>query len=248
MVFSMATNEVIPTDGFLTENSEESPSEIVIQRATLEEELLFKDSREDCERRKVPFRGVLVNKNTGEPVENLVVQLGREFALRKLFNIVPSVDSTLDNFNRRVISCFGVGIGGTPLGDPNNPIPPTPADSSLNTPVSLITTTSGTSSIYLDRVTNGVEFNWMKKKFTGSPTIVLNSTTDEYYVKVTLSILNTEVRGRNINELSLFTGRDTTTTVGAFTNFIMFNRLTFSTEFFPTDNTKALEYDYYLYV
>lgn len=248
MVINMSTSNIIPTDGFLTENTEESPSEIVTRRATLEEELLFKDSQDDCHRRKVPFRGVLVNKETGQPVDNLVVQAGREFALRKLFNLIPSIDTTLDNFNRRVIACFGVGIGGTPLGDPNNPIPPTPADTSLNTPVSLITTTDATSSIYLDRVTNGVEYNWMKKKFTGSPTIVLNSTTDEYYVKVTLSILNTEVRGRNINELSLFTARDTSTTAGVYTNFLMFNRLTFSTEFFPTENTKALEFDYYLYV
>lgn len=219
-----------------------------IVHATLEESMLFKDSQEDAYKRKIPFKGILVNRTTKQVVPNLVVQTGREFALRKLFNIIPSIDNTQDNFNRRVICSFGLGIGGTDIGNPNNPLAPTPADTSLNTPVPIIQTTASTSSLYLDRVTNGSNYDWYKKKFTGSPVIVANTTTDEYYVKVTLSILNTEVRSRNINELALFTGRDTVGSPGNYSNFIMFNRLTFATEFFPSENTKSIEYDYYLYV
>lgn len=219
-----------------------------IVHATLEESMMFRDSQNDAHKRKVPFKGILVNRTTKQVVPNLVVQTGREFALRKLFNIIPSIDNTQDNFNRRVICAFGLGIGGTDIGNPNNPLTPTPADTSLNTPVPIIQTTTSTSSLYLDKVTNGANYDWYKKKFTGSPVIVTNTTTDEYYVKVTLSILNTEVRSRNINELALFTGRDLSTSVGNYTNFLMFNRLTFATEFFPADNTKAIEYDYYLYV
>jgi len=67
---------------------------------------------------------------------------------------------------------------------------------------------------------------------------------------MTLSISNTEIRGASLNEIALYSGRETSAGSGVFpTNTLqMFSRLTFPTEFFPLVSSKAIEYDYYLYI
>jgi len=116
-----------------------------ILHATLEERLWFQEAQNNCKQKNTPFKGLVVNKETGKIVENLVIQGGRELALRKLFNLPYSIDGTLANFHLRKIACFAIGSGGTPMGDPGNPIAPTPADTTLNTEIPFFQTSSNSS-------------------------------------------------------------------------------------------------------
>jgi hypothetical protein len=259
-----------------------------LERMSLDESRMINEARAHSKKLKVPFQGIAVFKNsdTGEilgwqpPViyENLVGRTGRELSLRKLFNLPSSLDgSDLTLFSKRAIVAFGLGTGGTPLGDPENPTAPTPADSGLNTPVPIIVTSSIASfngvswssmttlqqnnliAPYLDvnTVVNGgiTETHYNKKRFTGSPLIVTTPSptpddvyADDYYVKLVLTIETIDVRGTNVNELCLFSGRDTGTTgAGQYTAYAMFSRLTFPTEFFPLISSKTITLDYYIY-
>lgn len=224
------------------------------QHATLVERMLFQEAQNRAYDKRTPFRGVVVFRDLQNPdgppviVENLVIQNGREIALRKLFNLYPTGDGTLANFNKRIICGFGVGDGGTPLGAPTSPITPTPADTGLSNAVIFQTTLTSTLAGYIDNAQVGLDYNWNKKAFTSPPVLTVNTSTNEIYVKMTLGISALDCRGSNVNEIVLYTGIETTPGSGVFGSFIAFSRLTFPTEAFPLLSNKAFEYDYYLYV
>jgi hypothetical protein len=243
-----------------------------ITEINLRDRLLIEEEKA---KHKVPLKGIGIFYNLDDPEEvfgvhsNLVVRNGREVTLRKLFNLVPTYDGTEAVFNRRKICCFGVGSGGVAnLGsggviDPFNVIEPTPADSELNTRRPFIIKTTTLSSTEASKYLGGEIVNsggssstyWYKKKFTGTPTITTLSQpiaedayNDEYYVRVQLSIEATDVRGESINEIAIYTGVDTSASPGNFTNFRLFSRITFPTEYFAAIGNKAIGVNYYLYV
>lgn len=247
----------------------------MIPQIELRDRILVSEAKKEAVKRKVPLQGVGIFFNLNNPDEvlgvhpNLVVRDGREVTLRKLFNLPLPLDVTEAVFNRRKICCFGVGSGGVAnIGsggvlDPFTVLEPTPADSELNTRKPFITKTSSLTTQEAAKYLGGEVINgvggastyWYKKKFTGSPVITTvaapnaeDAYNDDYYVRLQLDITTTEVRGELINEIAIYTGVDTTASPGNFTNFKMFSRITFPTEYFATLGDKAIGINYYLYV
>jgi hypothetical protein len=181
--------------------------------------------------------------------ENLVLQTGREFNLRKIFGI-PYNSETLANLNERTICLFGIGSGGTPSADPFNPIAPTPTDANLNTKVAFRTVATGNAlpagddTKYYGMETLGGNDSYYTKRFTGSPTLVVDPLNDECYVKLTLDIVKEDARGTIISELGLYSAR----LVG--TNYLdpkIATRVSFQSEPLGAATNKALVIEYYVY-
>jgi hypothetical protein len=178
--------------------------------------------------------------------KNLVVRQGREFSLRKMFNIAyPSENTT--QLGTRYINLFGIGTGGTPVSDPFTPIVPTPSDIELNsvTPfrVSATALSSGDAAKYFDGRVTGSTTAYYKKTFT-STAIVLDNTNDDYYCKLTLNIDATDARGTIISELGLYTSVNT---ANVFTAPKIATRVTFQSEPLSIETSKGLEIEYYVY-
>lgn len=258
-------------------NNEVSPAkDLTIERMSAEDSFLVNDirlkDRVENPKNTDGIIGIAVIRDTesGEVVgvervrENLVVRTGREYALRKLFNLPPTGD-TLTTYSRRMICAFGVGSGGTPSNNPQMAITPTPADSNNNTPVPFKTSTALLPLSPTDLakyITPGEVItvagipttHYFYKRFTGTPIISTVATptledpnADEYYVRVKLEIDINECRNSSINEISLYTGMDTTSTPEVFTDLRIFSRITFATEYFPLTPTKGISVDYYIY-
>jgi hypothetical protein len=217
----------------------------------LEDQMLMKDMAGS--KRTKNFI-VVRSPRTGEILwtrHNLVVNGGREFTLRKLFNI-PYAGETASQLCSRKVAFFGIGSGGTPVADPFMPIAPTPADSKLNNEVAFrsATTTAPLTDtelgLYNDQRSDGTGgFLYYKKAFTDME-LVLNTNTDEDYVHLTLDISDLDARGALISELGLFTAMNNSTT-NTWSNYQLFTRITFQTEPMSIDTSKGLNIDYYVY-
>lgn len=181
--------------------------------------------------------------------KNLVVRKGREYNLRKIFNIPYTGESATD-LNTRHINLFGIGTAGTPVSDPYSPIQPTPADTGLSREVPFRTLT-GTQNLtgnevnfYTDvRTVGSSSRQYFKKTFTRKD-IVMNDTTDDYYVKLVLDITEKDARGTVISELSLFSSKQNGNN---YTSPVIATRVTFQSEPLAVETRKGLTIDYYVY-
>lgn len=180
--------------------------------------------------------------------KNLVVRSGREFSLRKMFNIAYPSETTTQ-LGTRYISLFGIGTGGTPVSDPFTPLVPTPADIELNSaiPFRIATTsaplTTNDAKKYFDGRAQSGNTLYYKKTFTSS-SIVLDNNNDDYYCKLVLNIDATDARGGLISELALYSAVNTN---NVFTAPKIATRVTFQTEPLSIDTSKGLEIEYYVY-
>ena len=179
--------------------------------------------------------------------KNLVVRKGREFNLRKMFNI-PYPTENQTQLNNRVINVFGIGSGGTPIADPFNPIAPTPADVGLSKEVAFRTMPNGTPlpagdvAKYTDSRSAG-STSFYKKAFTNK-NIIMDDANDDYYVKLTLDITEKDARGALVSELGLYSSQYDS---GVYSNFLLATRVTFQTEPLAIDTNKGLVIEYYVY-
>lgn len=223
--------------------------------------LSFKDSMILSELTKqdnhVGLQGIVVVSDEDGNVlftkKNLIVRNGREFALRKIFDI-PNVANSENKatLDQRSVFLFGIGSGGTPAGDPFNPLAPSPADSDLTYKLPFRITTPSTPltntemSIYTNSVdqANGTTY-WLKKHFTQDPTLVVNAVDNEVYVEMILDISSADARDFHINELALYQARDEGNNMSS--GYDIFSRITFETEPMPSSSNKSLSIKYYVY-
>ena len=194
---------------------------------------------------------IVRDPNTGAILQtrkNLVIRRGREFSLRKMFNIPYSSETTVQLGNR-FINLFGIGTGGTPSSEPFTPLVPTPGDSELNNPVPFriapsSTPLSGSDALkYFDGRTMSSNISYYKKTFTNA-TLILDDANDDYYCKLTLNIDSTDARGSIISELGLYTSMLSN---GIYSNPLMATRVTFQSEPLTIGTNKGLEIEYYVY-
>lgn len=180
--------------------------------------------------------------------KNLVVRGGREFNLRKLFGI-PYNSESITQLNTRTINMFGIGEGGTPSAEPFSPIAPTPADTTLSKEVPFrsvatgVALTGGDELKYHDKRVVTSNDAYYKKLFTAKE-LVMDTSNNDYYVKMTLDITDKDARGTYISELALFTSMVNGT---SYTAPLIATRVTFQTEPLSVDTKKGLSIDYYVY-
>jgi hypothetical protein len=235
-----------------------------IKELSFEEQLLFKDNKVDG--RKQPQLGgfvIVKDADSGKILlakKNLVIRRGREMTLRQIFRIPGSItDETESTLKDKSILLFGIGSGGAPNNDPFNPFAPTPSDTDLNSAMSFRITTAAAPmptsdvSLYTDgRASTGGATEWFKKAFSnGHGEITINPTTDETFVKLQLQITKDDARDHFVNELALYWARfnSSATDMNAkYTEYTMFSRITFLTEPLPSNTSKALDIDYYVYL
>jgi hypothetical protein len=233
-----------------------------------EEQLLFKDNK--INGRTEPNLGgfcVFKDAETGKILlakKNLVVRNGRELTLRKIFNIARIPDNTTEIMKNKSILLFGIGNGGTAEGTPfmlNSPTySPTPSDNNLRSEISFRTSSIAApipefeANMYTDfRINQDIRYNsWYKKSFTnGNGEITINPATDETFVKLKLNITKDDARDKFVNELGLFFAEYDplgSNMNEVYSKFDLFSRITFMTEPLPSNTSKALEIDYYVYL
>lgn len=203
---------------------------------------------------------VIRDKETGEVLQvanNLVVQSGRIFTLKKLFSILntngatASNSSSLDNLHQRTVCCFGIGSGGTPQNDPFNPTAPTAKDVGLSTkiPFRTVDSSSGTQLTseeqqkYIDENVSSTTKTYYKKTFE-SMELIHNADNDDVYVKLGLEVSDKDARNTIVSELALFSALKAGNN---YSNFEIFSRITFQSEPLNTTTNKALLINYYIY-
>ena len=180
--------------------------------------------------------------------KNLVVRKGREFNLRKIFDI-PYDGETQTILDQRSINLFAIGSGGVPVADPFNPLAPTPADINMSKEVPFRVIPSGESlpvedvAKYHDARTVGGNTSYYKKTYS-SKAIVTDDANDDYYVKLTLDVTEKDARDAIISELGLYSAVKN----GAqFTDPRIATRVTFQSEALSQATNKALVIEYYVY-
>lgn len=184
--------------------------------------------------------------------KNIFVLRGRTFLLEKLFNDQVAADSGYIQNLARKINLFRIGSGGTPEGSPFAPIPPSPLDMNLATPIAFRSVhqddvdthlTEEEQSIYHEPMVDGVDStitHYYAKTFEQlTPPLVLNKATNETYRLITLMLSEKDCREQFINELGLCISTD------EFGDIELFSRLTFSTEHMT--GNKSLLISYYTY-
>lgn len=190
------------------------------------------------------------NNEILQVAKNLVVRTGREFDLRKIFGL-PYSGETIANLNSRTLCVFGIGTGGTPVGSPFTPISPTAADTDLNSRIPFRSATASSplstadAQRYTDAVVSGAQNQYFKKTFNGTPTVTVDATRDQVYVKVPLAISSLDARDTQISEIGLYTAN--VPAANSYNGFRLFSRITFQTEALPAATSKALNMDYYVY-
>lgn len=222
-----------------------------IQLLSFEEKQAMRDAMRGAGDKKANF--IIVRDPATNAIlqvrKNLVIRPGREFILRKMFQL-PYASESVAQLDQRVINLFGIGTGGTPLADPFNPIAPTPADPELSNAVAFrIANASsplpvGDVTKYADGRVSGADTLFYKKAFT-TQTLVLDDATDDYYNKITLDINSLDARGQLISELALYSAR--VTAPNTYTDFKIATRVTFQTEPLSAETSKGLAIEYYVY-
>ena len=219
-----------------------------VRTMTAEERVILGDKHGNVERAN---HIVVRDTATGEILfkrRNLVVRNGREFLLRKAFNL-PYTSETATQLGARYLCLFGIGSGGTPVSSPFQPIAPTPADQDLNTKVAFRNATTANplpdadKLKYFDTAAVNGGTAYYKKTFT-STNMVMDTAADSYYVKTTLEINELDARGSLISEIGMFTARVEN---GAYNDIKLFSRITFDTESLNANTGKGLTIDYYVY-
>jgi len=219
------------------------------------------------------LKGVVkfINPDTGETIfekENLIVLRGRTFALEKLFGVPITGSPYIQNLNRSV-ALFKIGKGGTPEGDPFNPIVPEYFHTSLSDEVPFITVdpnklTSGdiekasNPSIVTELSIDQQHKYYMPVVDTLDPEVthyygknfedaewVFDEVNNEVYRELSLFISAIDARGKYINELGLFIAEYDEVN-NEYLNLELFSKLTFDTE--PlSNNTKSILIQYRIY-
>ena len=164
---------------------------------------------------------------------NLVVYQGREWIAERVFNLDNvSVNTAPAQF----INWFGIGSGGTPVGDPLNPITPVSTDSMLTTEVPF----NDTDATYADLR----ESDYYKHPFDAVEFEQDSNNDDSWLiVKVTTTVSTLDSNGYNLNEAGLFVS---TSEAGGFAGpFNLFSKVTFPT--IVKDSTRQLMFMWYLY-
>lgn len=229
---------------------------------TVEESFLFKDHNVNPVK-EGPLNGfVVVKDENGEILiakKNLVVRAGRNLSLRKIFG-QPGFIANEDEaaLNQKKVLLFGIGKGGAPMSDPFNPLPPTPSDTDLSSPIPFRSSSSALpllpseEALYTDgRDVNGT-MQWYKKRFSnGNGEFVVDSANDFVYNKLQLQVTDKEARDLFVNEISLFYAQYSPSGLTQnlkYTNYSIFSRFTLQTEPLPSNTNKALNIDYYVYL
>jgi hypothetical protein len=216
----------------------------------------------------VAGRVVIRNPKTGEVVLdkwNTIVLRGRVFAIEKLFgDVVPNgtlQGATVYKQNlSRVLVAFGIGTGGTPIGNPFSPTPPSFSDMDLAAPApfrkyvsndlaNYPALTPAEMLLYSDSRTTvaaGVTTTtYYKKQFESVPVWSIDTVGNEVYKKLILRIDELDARSMNINELALYMGHYDPV-MNTMADLEIFSRITFPTENL-NDPSKQLLIEYYIY-
>lgn len=229
---------------------------------TFDENVLMKDYQNSN-----GLKGKVVLKDSSGSVIftkwNLIVLRGRVLALENLFGIQNTLN-TYGNTTGRKILTFGIGTGGAQVISPFSVNNPASTDVALTTPVPFLTINS-TSPVGIDypidantstfaafetgeaafypgggtTITSTIK-QYYYKTFT-TPTLEIDESNNEAYVKATLTIGTRDARGRNINEMGLFF-----MTPSSYLEPELFSRITFNTESLASI-TKELTVEYYIY-
>ncbi|MEM3859097.1 MAG: hypothetical protein QW478_06780 [Candidatus Micrarchaeaceae archaeon] len=144
---------------------------------------------------------------------NLIVYLGREWLLSRIINYNnPNITPNSYDY----ISYLGIGIGGAPVTDPLNPIPPSNTDTQLAQQIPIVAGNPAYAG-------NGYYINFNNVTFL-QDNLNLNS-----YLILRLDTLidETMCNGYNINEAGLFTSNSNQPTLA--TEFFLFSRITYPT-------------------
>jgi len=179
---------------------------------------------------------------------NLVVYLAREYVASRVFNrrnLVPQIPHTPDEF----IYWFGIGDGGTPSGDPLNPLPPTLTDTGLVSEKKFLSGSTGDANVgdYRDNTApDGEGFYKLKidsVEFTPDPD------NDSRYLiaKATINIDLAYADGVTFSEAGLFTSPpDAADSTQGDANgpFHLFARLTFPA---VVKSSRQIVFVWYLY-
>ena len=151
---------------------------------------------------------------------NLVVYQGREWIAERILNTNNASTSTGPT---EFISWFGLGSGGTPIGDPLNPTTPVSTDTNLDTEVPISPSDANCGDL---RLGNYYKHPFDTIEFQQDPT---NS--DKWLVvKITTTIGTNDANGggsQNLNEAGLFVAASD---AGGYSgDFFIFSRVTFAT-------------------
>ena len=230
---------------------------------SFEEKKLLSDSHTYSSNSRIEGHVVIKDASTGKVLlskKNLVLRTGRSTTLRKIFNLPDIATNESESLLKdKSVMLFGLGVGGAPSSDLFTIFSPSPADTELNSPIPFRSSTasnplSGSEILlYSDyRSSYGNSTDWYKKTFSnGNGTIVIDAETDECFVKLQLQITAEEVRDQFVNELGLYWAKYNA--AGAdqnskYSSYKIFSRITFLTEPFPANTSKALDIDYYIYL
>jgi len=164
---------------------------------------------------------------------NLVLFAGREWIASRLCNVEnPNIVANEDEF----LSWFGLGDGGTPIGDPLNPNVPVNTMTGLSNEVPM----NATDTNYADYRAGA----YYKHPFDMVEFQQDTSNNNNWLIlKVTTTISIEDVNGYNLNEAALFTANSD---AGEHTGpFNIFSIVTFPT--IVKDNSRQLVFYWYLY-
>lgn len=133
---------------------------------------------------------------------NKVVATGRVETIENLFRVYDisekfglTYDKPDNRISNRWISTFGVGSGGAPMAEGNNPYVVNPLATELTSPLTF----------RRDGQTDG-NFYWdsFKKKDYSSLTLSWDKTSDDVYALAILELGENDLRGQVINEIGIY--------------------------------------------
>ncbi|GIU69046.1 MAG: hypothetical protein KatS3mg002_0282 [Candidatus Woesearchaeota archaeon] len=211
-----------------------------------------KDKKESKEDRPKGFVEVYEYDENGNKKliakSNLVVYQAREYVASRIFNrrnIVPQIPHTTDEF----IYWFGIGSGGTPVGDPLNPLPPTLTDTNLVSEKKFLGGATGDGNLGDYRTSSAPDGEGFYKLKLDTVEFVPDTENDSRYLiaKVTINIDISYADGISFSEAGLFTSPpDPADSTKGNPNgpFHLFARLTFPT---VVKASRQIVFVWYLY-
>lgn len=147
---------------------------------------------------------------------NKVMSYGKVETIENMFRVYDISDKYNIQYDRpdnvtnpRWISTFGVGSGGAPLAEGNNPYIVDPNATELSTPMVFRTDTNIPTNTYWDNV---------KKKNFRSIYLYWDKSADDIYANLVLELDYNDCLGKTINEVGLYTCNHTLDSNGQIIN------------------------------
>ena len=176
------------------------------------------------------------NKFKHHSKSNLIVYVGREYLLPRIFDVNnTSLSNPADSAKDYAIYWISFGEGGAPAGDPLNPTPPTNSDTALASEITI----GNNPSVYADAG---------KKHPIDAVVFQTDSNNDDRYLiaQVQATLDETEANGsgqQNLNEAALWISNSNDPSTAD--KFLLFARATFPT--IVKDANLTLQILWYIY-